>query len=237
MTRCSWMVVFFGVVSVLCGGQVGAQIEVAGHDPAPPVVAPPRAPGDVVNLVVDDGTRENSVGQSGGGQIVWLNRFSPAEYPIQLSDIYVYFPSTVGLNVGETFDVYLFEDTDGDNDPATNSAFVGEQLGATIAALDDWTTVTLSTPSDFNGPGDVLVAVVNRTAGADSGEYPAAIDETTSQGRSWIGIYSSGVAPSPPTFPADLFWGTVDDAGLPGNFMVRASGLVTPVELLSLSVE
>jgi hypothetical protein len=74
----------------------------------------------------------------------------------------------------------------------------------------------------LNGPGDVLIAVVNRTAGTDPGEFPAAIDETASQVRSWIGLYAGNPA-DPPVLPAPTF-GTIDSFGFPGNWMVRGAG-------------
>jgi hypothetical protein len=71
--------------------------------------------------------------------------------------------------------------------------------------------------------GDVLIAVVNRTAGTSAGEYPASIDQTASQVRSWVGIYS-GNPGDPPTLPATSSWGIIDSFGFPGNWMIRGYG-------------
>jgi hypothetical protein len=91
-------------------------------------------------------------------------------------------------------------------------------------------------PIALNGPGDVLIAVVTRTAGINAGEFPAAIDQTASQVRSWAGIYS-GDPPNPPAFPAPSLWGTIDSFGFPGNWMVRgfgSQGVVPPPDWISL---
>jgi hypothetical protein len=91
---------------------------------------------------------------------------------------------------------------------------------------------------NYAGPGDVLIAAVNR-AGMDSGtEFPANIDQTATQVRSWIGSYNAGNAPNPPPIPSDGFFAIIDSVpGLAGNWMLRASGVVTPVELLGVTIE
>ena len=225
------------MVGCLAAGNAAAQLVAAGPV-AEPLQSNPRAPGDPVSLVLDDGTRENALGLTSGGQFIWLNRFTPTEYPIALGTVDVLFGAGVGINVGELFDVYLYADTDGDGDPGTGAAYIGGSTGNAVAAADDvtWTTVTLSPALDFPGPGDVIVAVVNRTAGTDPGEFPAAMDQTASQGRSWIGIYSANPG-DPPTLPADVNWGIADSFGFAGNWMIRAGGTVTPVELISLTVD
>jgi hypothetical protein len=69
----------------------------------------------------------------------------------------------------------------------------------------------------------VLVGVVNRTAGLDPDTFPAALDQTTTAGRSWIGTYS-GPPGDLPDLPAPGLWGVIDDLGYPGNWMLRAHG-------------
>lgn len=186
----------------------------------------PNAP---VPLIVDDGSRENSIGLTAGGQFIWLNRFTPAPtaFPFQLTEISVLFGAGVGVNIGELVDLYVYEDTDGDGDPGTGANFLGSQIGAAVQAVDDVTfsVYPLTTPIALNGPGDVLIAVVNRTAGTAAGTFVASIDQTPpSQVRSWIGLYSAGNPGNPPTLPADALWGTIDSLGFAGNWMVRGLG-------------
>ncbi len=197
-----------------------------------PVTAKSTRPlADAVELVVDDGSAEDSIGLTAGGQLIWLNRFTPApeQFPFTLTEVWVLFGSawgSGGVNPGELFDIYIFQDTDGDGDPGTNAELVGSFVDVPVQAADGetWTMVTLDDPVVLYGPGDVLIAVVNRTAGTDAGEYPASIDQDSSQQRSWVGYYG-GPVPYPPYLPASQLWGLIDDFGLPGNWTVRGYGV------------
>lgn len=181
-----------------------------------------------VPLILDDGSRENALGLTSGGQFIWLNRFTPvaSDFPFQLEQVQVFFGASMGLNVGELVDIYIYEDIDGDGDPGTGSVLAGSFLNAPIQFVDDvnWSTYNLTAPIVLNGPGDVLIAVVNRTCGLAAGTFPAAMDETASQGRSWIGLYSAGNVPQPPSLPTDSLWGTIDSVGFPCNWMIRGAG-------------
>jgi hypothetical protein len=122
--------------------------------------------------------------------------------------------------VGSVYDVYVYSDPDGD--PANGATYVDAATGQTVTELDVFLTTTFETPFTIDTPGDVLIAVVNRT-GTEAGAFPAAIDETSgSNGRSWIGFYG-GPVPDPPVFPAPANFGTVDSFGLPGNWLVRGT--------------
>jgi len=184
---------------------------------------------DEINLVLDDGSGESALGLTSGGQFIWLNRFTPdpGDFPFSLRQVSVLFGADTGVTVTDQVDIYIYEDTDGDGDPGTNARFLGSINDAAVQAVDDvtWSNFTLTTPIDLYVPGDVLIAVVNRTAGINAGDHPAAMDTTASQGRSWIGIYSSGDPADPPTLPPDALWGVVDSFGFPGNWMIRGSGL------------
>jgi len=190
--------------------------------------APAPVPLADVNLILDDGTRENALGLTAGGQFIWLNRFTPdpADFPFSLTEVQVLFGQGVGVNVGELVDIYIYEDTDGDGNPGTGANFLGSVLNAAVQFTNDtsFSVYPVTTPIVLNGPGDVLIAVVNRTAGVAPGTFPASMDQTTSAGRSWIGIYAAGNPGNPPTLPADSLWGTIDSFGFPGNFMVRGYG-------------
>jgi hypothetical protein len=187
-----------------------------------------------VNLVVDDGSQENNIGLTSGGQFLWLNRFTPApgEFPFTLDEVQILFDTGIGVNVGEIVDVYIYSDADGN--PANGATWEASYTNLAVQATDGttWSVYDLGAGVDLTGPGDVLIAVVNRTAGTNPGEYPASIDQTASQQRSWVGIYNAGNPGNPPTLPADAFFNTIDNAGLPGNWMVRGSGEIgggTPI--------
>lgn len=191
-----------------------------------------------VQLILDDGSRENALGLTNGGQFLWLNRFTPAptDFPFVLEEVHILFGAAVGINVGELVDIYIYEDTDGDGNPGTGANFLGSLENAAVQFVDDVNfSVYQITPVALNGPGDVLIAVVNRTAGTDPGEFVAAMDQTPpSQNRSWIGTYTAGNPPNPPTLPATDLWGIVDSFGFAGNWMVRGLGssVSSPIVLL-----
>jgi uncharacterized repeat protein (TIGR01451 family) len=181
-----------------------------------------------LSLIVDDGLGENAIGV-GGAQFLWLNRFTPAPslFPIQLDRVEVMFgyPSaTGGINVGELVDIYLYEDADGN--PANGATFVASLLNQAVQAVDGstWSVFNLPAPVSFNGPGDVLIAVVNRTAGVTPSTFPAVIDQTSaSQQRSWAGF--GAVPGNPPVLPLPTF-GIIDSFGasFAGNWLVRGFG-------------
>ena len=189
------------------------------------VPAAPWRPDGTVNLVVDDGSAEDSIGLTSGGQFVWLNRFTPVagSYPFRLTQVQALFNNSIA--VGANIQIVVWQDKDGDGNPGTNAQFLYSQ-NVTVQSnnLTTWNVYNLTTPPLLTGPGDVLIGMVNRSGVSGLLDYPAAIDETASQGRSWIGAYAAGDPPSPPTLPADSLWGTIDSFGLAGNWTLRGVG-------------
>jgi len=175
-----------------------------------------------VVLAVDDGSYDNAIGLTGGGEFLWFNRFTPSYFPFDLIEVHAIFND--GVSVGENFRLFVFEDTDGDGDPGTGSNFLYEE-NVTCQFNDSatWNIWTLTTPVPLNGPGDVLIGLVNEDGNVVA-NYPASIDETASVGRSWIGAYVAGEVPSPPVLPTDDLYGVIDSFGLPGNWMCRGLG-------------
>ncbi|MEM7346429.1 MAG: matrixin family metalloprotease, partial [Chloroflexota bacterium] len=170
-----------------------------------------------LSFILDDGSTETVLGV--GGQALWLNRFTPTSFPFTLNEVRIQF-SHASVNVGETIDLYIYEDSD--SNPSTGATHLASYTGLTVQSIGSFSQYTLSPPVTVNGPGDLLIGFVNRTAGADSGEFPADIDQTSSAGRSWVGIYA-GNPPDPPSLPATVLV-TIDTAGFPGNLMIRGYG-------------
>ncbi len=198
--------------------------------------ANPWTPSGDIQLFVDDGSAENSIGLTAGGQFLWLNRFTPdpSDFPFSIDQISILFRDSIA--VGDDIELVLWEDTDGDGDPGTGATFLYSQY-VTVVNNDGttWNDYTLDEPVFFSGPGDVLIGVVNRSGAAGYNDFPAAIDQTPpSQERSWIGLYS-GDPPDPPTLPAPSAWGTIDSFGLAGNWTLRASGSHGGVDIVWLS--
>jgi uncharacterized repeat protein (TIGR02543 family) len=179
-------------------------------------------------LILDDGVGNNAIGVS-GAQFVWLNRFTPHpfNFPITIDEVHVMFGWTGGtgnINVGELVDVYLYEDYDGN--PANGATYRAALHNQQVQAVNHttWSVYPLTTPVTFDGPGDIIIAVVNRTAGITLGTYPAVIDESSpSQGRSWVG-FGGGDPGDPPDFTAFANFALIDAFGFPGNWLVRGFG-------------
>lgn len=197
-------------------------------DPAGPVAGPgdPVAgPDGALSFIIDDGVSENSIGDS--GQFIWINRFTPnpADFPFQLEEVQVVF-GTTSVPLGGAIEIVIHEDTDGDGDPGTGSTFLAS-YNDTIQANDGTTfsVYTLTPPVTLNGPsGDLLVGIINRYGSEGFDDFPATLDQTASQMRSWAATYLAGDVPPMPTYPADEQWGTIDSFGFPGNWLVRAFG-------------
>jgi Zn-dependent metalloprotease len=177
------------------------------------------------SYVLDDGKVESSLGL-GGDQFLWCNRFTPdpGDFPFTLNEVQILFGSGSGVEIGELVDIYVYEDTDGDGNPGTGAVLIGSMKDAPVQFINNANFSVYSiTPITINGPGDIIVAVVNRTAGITYAGYPAALDQSSAKGRSWIGIYA-GNPPDPPTLPSPT-WSTIDAAGYAGNWMIRAYGV------------
>ncbi len=195
---------------------------------APVMAAPWRASGSI-NLSVDDNSLDNSVGvnsSSAAYQFIWLNRFTPSasDYPFQLEQISVIWP-TGQAAVGDSIELVVYADTDGDGDPSNATYLRSYNVTVQVADSATWNDYTLTPSVLLTGPGDVLIGVIDRfvSSGSTAPNYPAGIDETSSQGRSWLGWWAAD-PPTPPVLPPDDTFDTLDNLGLPGNFMLRGSG-------------
>lgn len=177
-----------------------------------------------VALSLDDGTAETSIGDV--GQFIWLNRFTPApsEFPFQLEEVSVMFGTTL-TSPGDAIEILVYEDTDGDGDPGTGAVLLAS-FDETIQTADQATfnVYSLKPAVQLNGPGDVLIGIVNRAGFEGNNDFPAAFDQSPSQGRSWAASYLAGDVPDNPPLPADEQWGTIDSFGLPGNWLLRGAG-------------
>ncbi len=188
---------------------------------------------DATSLIfkVDDGRSEWALGLPGGGQFLWFNRFTPdpANFPISLEKVQVLFEFEV--EVGALVDIYVYEDKDGDGNPGTGAVHRASLKSQAVQSNDGRTfsTFTFPTPVQLNGPGDILIGVVNRTAGVAVGKEPASIDANSfKRRRSWFGSYG-GPPADPPILPAPQNWGIIDDLDLgqlfqDGNWMIRGLG-------------
>ncbi len=196
-----------------------------------PSIPAAEVPTSVVELILDDGSREADVGfgTTEAFQFLWLNQFPRApSQAIDLNEIQVLFPPGPDVTAGN--DVQLVVYLDPDSDP-TNGAELLFHFIDEIQVVDGTTfsVYPIDPPLRIDGPGDVLIGVVNRwvESGVSPPSRPAALDTTTSQGRSWVALWT-GDPPPDPELPPDLFLDTIDFLE-PGNWMIRGSATRTPI--------
>ncbi len=214
------------VTTVQAGAKPSHPVTLAldANDIAGPTGPAPKTPNADVALVLDDGSRDNDIGIGGLQEFIWVNRFTPnaSDFPFQVNEVWIYFSSLGLVNVGDSIKIVFYENTTGGFDPAPGSNYLGGYL-TTVQALDTWNVYTLPTPVGFSGPtGDAIIGVIGLEVPGSS-YWPASIDQTTTQQRSWAGWWNVMPPPDPPLLPPDASWILIDDF-FPGNWMVRAYG-------------
>ena len=189
---------------------------------------------EAVELVLDDGSRDNDIGIGGTLEFLWVNRFTPdpEAFPFNLEQVQIYF-SAVGLvNVGDDIIIVVYENTTGNTDPAVGSNWL-YSYPTTVQALDTWNVYDLPEAVELNGPGDVIVGAIALEVPGTS-YWPASIDQTATQQRSWAGWWNASPPPNPPLLPPDASWVLIDDY-FPGNWMVRGYGETAGEDIVWLS--
>ncbi len=185
------------------------------------------------DLALDDGSAEDSIGLTTGGQFLWFNRFTPAAdaFPMTLDEVSSLFPPM--WISGAQMQVVVYQDVD--HDPTNGASYMGgETFAVTANDLTTWNTFSLAEPIEFEQPCDVLIGLINRSGSSGVSDFPASIDLTASQQRSWIGLYS-GVIPTEPQLPADDTFDLIDDLGFAGNWTLRGRATSGGDDVLWLS--
>jgi hypothetical protein len=185
-----------------------------------------------VELILDDGSAEDSIGLTAGGQFLWFNRFTPNPdaLPFFLEEVLTLFNTTVA--VGDEMQLVVYSDADGD--PTNGATYLGgETFEVVTNDLATWNSYVLSDPILIQDAGDVLIGFVNRSGASGYSDFPAAVDTDSSQGRSWIALYS-GDPPAEPPLPSDSDMMPIDDIGLPGNWTLRGMGSSATSDILWL---
>jgi len=239
LSSCSYVVVC-GLAAALALAPAAFAAEPMALRPNPAAVGggPADGPTGGPVFILDDGTYENSIGltnQVTNNSAVFLNRFTPATYPETIDIVQILWPtSTDALRnlVGDTVTILIYTDTDGDGNAANavlsyqESFVIGIQDGTTFENYD------LTGNPTFAGPGDLYIGYRDdwNLGGATAANFPAALDQTASQGRSWVaGNTATGVDVDINNLGANTLIGIVDNFGLPGNWMIRAVGGVVYV--------
>ncbi len=200
-------------------------------DPLPSDYQPLDA--DDINLILDDGTGESSMGTSGGEvSIIALNRFSPeGQFPFLLTEISFLANNGSGsvMAPGEPIRLVVFQNTNGEavSDPSDGAELLLE-VNETVKVATGWNVYELDEPLRLDGPGDVLIGVLSEHR-PGTPYRPAVYDTNTNSHRSWIGIWTDpSPVPSPVTIPFPTTgtgtWGGLSELGFPGTFTLRGKG-------------
>ncbi len=182
------------------------------------VTAPP------VGCSYDDGSTNNLLGWTLGGDIVWMNAFGSASSTTVLSSMDVMWGSALftGYNPGNGTPATLFVWADGptqDGNPTDATLLL--TLPATVSAVDTDTYVHY-TFAPLTITGYFFVGVQQQHA---SGQFVAPIDQTIPVPNvGWFfGDNTPGATANYANPGANLqVPTTIDSVGIPGQFMVRA---------------
>ncbi len=191
-----------------------------------------------VELILDDNTAEGVFGlvDASSRQFLWFNQFAVPPGPgFSLAEIQVLFPGGQDVQAGDTIQLVVYRDTDGD---PTNGAELLQRIDETVQVVDGETfsRYPVSPPLSISAGGEVLIGVINRyyQTGIDPPDtLPAALDTSMSQSRSWLALWT-GDPPEVPDLPADVAV-VVLDGNIAGNWMIRGFGnTLSAIEIPSL---
>ncbi len=187
-------------------------------------LADPPLPPHEIQMVLDDDAPEGvfGVGFVNAQQFLWFNRFANPG-PFTLEEIWVLFPAGPNMAVGDEVQIAVYLDPDGD---PSNGADLLATVTESVQTINGntFSVYPLAAPITIFDSGDILVGVVDRfvESGVTTPTAPAAMDTTSSQGRSWLAVWT-GDPPDPPVLPSDGILSLVD-VYQPGNWMIRAFG-------------
>ena len=167
----------------------------------------------VPQYVLDDGSSENSIGLGSGGTLAWLNHFVVETNGESIKGIRVAYG---GVAPGTAATVYLWGDPDGNGNP--NDAQVLASASTTVQnpGSDMFTYVDITETYVGEAGASFFVGVIIQHAAA---EFPAAVDQNTDEGESWI---AGGATVNPNSLSAAGLFGKTGDFGFGGNLLVRA---------------
>ena len=172
---------------------------------------------------VDDGTSENALGLTDGGDVMWLNAFEVVEGAGTITEIASAWGSSnaSGLPTDKPAHFLIYEDPNDDGDPS--DAVLLEQVSTTVQAphTDQFTTEAIP-PTSVEGT--FFIAALYQEHEADT--FPMPMDESsTSQGASWIvGSSTPGGFNVDDLAANDVGPDNLDAAGFPANWLLRAEG-------------
>ncbi len=172
---------------------------------------------------VDDGSSEDAIGLTDGGDMMWMNAFEVVDGATTITSIASAWGASgqEGIPEGRPAEFLIYEDPNDDGDPS--DAVLLDRVEVTVESphTDEFTEASIA-PTQVEGVFFVAALYADQQGGPNA-EFPAPQDQDTSEGASWI-IGST----TPNSFDAedlganDVPPANVDDIGLPGNWLLRA---------------
>ena len=207
-----------------------------GHPPASlhRSMFPKLLPDEV--YAIDDGTAEDSIGLTAGGDIICLNEFTVVPGADTITSISIAWGSPTRFDPsldGLPYLAILWSDPNEDFDP-TDAMVIGTRSGVISSQGTD--TFVVTDLARTIPTSNFFVGFVVRHA---VGQYPAAFDKSDPlAGRSWVAGMN--------LLPADIYHLTdnelpilpVENYSLSGNWLIRAEGVSSsPLRLLGADSE
>lgn len=164
----------------------------------------------------DDGSTENSVGWTNGGELAWMTHYiaptAGTVTAIHTSFGTPMYPGSSGASPGAPFRVHVYSDPDADGNPIDAVLLGSVNANIDASAIDSDLPQIVPVPSiPINGSFFVAASYLH-----PAGTYPAPLDETSSAGQGWLSGTVGG-AWDPQDF-TNLYY--VDDY-FPGNWLLR----------------
>lgn len=208
----------------VCAGAASAQLSSHGFATGGAAI-----PGDINEYTLDDGTGENAIGLTAGGNVAYLNRFNVSGGNSVVTNIRIAFGTPLALNGAAIF-VGVWADAGGGTPGAFLSGMNGVVANASAAAplsnvfnSFDITDVNVGA----NGTSFLVGFFIN---GHLAGHFPGGIDQTLPHGgRSFIGFGAAALNQN--TLGAGLTtYGEIGSFGatLAGDWMIRADAIPAP---------
>jgi hypothetical protein len=181
----------------------------------------------------DDGVSEDAIAFGNGVsnvKAIWFDQFKTVKGGEAISSVQIAFGTPANstpakqLN-GKAIIVGIWSDPNNDGDP-TDAVLIGSVKGKISSAnTDTLVTYTFATPV-FVGPKGTSFFVGDVTPAFSKSElFFQGIDETTPQGHSWVAAQANGGKLNVKRIGKNDTVGTIDSFGLPGNWLIRATGV------------
>jgi hypothetical protein len=199
--------------------------------------APVRQPADGATYQYDDGVSEDAIGFGNGVSNIpslWFNQFKTVAGGEAISSVSIAYGTSSdpqpGL-IGRKVAVCVWSDPNNDGNPSDAVLLRVVRGTITSEGSDTFVTVTFNHPVKI-GPAGTSFFVGEETVKVQRTElYFEAIDTTNakgkadSKGKSWVAASTTGAKLNVKHPGLNDTVGTIDSFGLPGNWLIRATGV------------